>query len=365
MFKRNAISPTLQIEKRFNVLRTTIAVMISLVIAFILIVSVSSQPATDMFSFLFGPLTSFDRFLLMIEKCIPLLFTGVAVCLMYSCGQINLSAEGAFFMGAFVCTPIAIQVGIPAGLHPILCILLAGLAGAVICGIPAIMHVKLGVLTVVASLMINYVALYLGLYFILNKYRDPAAGYEASYEFAETALLPSIFRGANITIGLLIGILVVVGGYILLYKSSFGYSIRMIGQNRNFAKYSGMKVGAAIIGIQLLAGFIAGSGGAIEVLGMYNRFKYTGLTGHGWDGVMIAVLSRNNPRNVPFAVLFLAYIRMSADVLSRTSDVPTEVVSIIQAVVIIFVAAESFLSGWEHRSIVKSSQKAALAEKEG
>jgi simple sugar transport system permease protein len=94
----------------------------------------------------------------------------------------------------------------------------------------------------------------------------------------------------------------------------------------------------------------------MEVLGMYNRFKYTNLTGHGWDGVMIAVLARNNPAAVPFAVLFLAYVRTAADVLSRTSEVPVEVVKVIQAVVIIFIAAESLLSTWEHSSIVRASK---------
>lgn len=360
MFKRNkAQSPTIAIEKRFNVLRTAMAVLISLVIAFILILSVSDQPGTDMFMFLFGPLTSVDRFLLMVEKMTPLLFTGVAVCIMYACGQVNLAAEGAFFIGAFVCTPIAIQAGLPGGLHPVLCILAGALAGAIVCGIPAIMHVKMKVMTVVSSLMMNYVALYIGLFFILNQLRDPAAGYEASYEFAGSARLASFTKGANIHIGLFIGILVVVFGYILLYRSGLGYSIRMVGQNQQFAQYSGINVGRTIVSASLLGGGLAGMGGAVEVLGMYNRFKYTGLTGHGWDGVMIAVLSRNNPKNVPLAVLFLAYIRMSADVLSRTSDVPTEVVKIIQAVVIIFVAAESFLSTWEHRSIVKASQRQA------
>lgn len=365
MFKKNQFNQGVLIEQRFNVLRTSIAVCISLVIAFILIISVSNKPGRDMMTFLFGPFTRIDRFALMFEKVTPLLFTGVAVCLMYACGQINLAAEGAFFMGAFVCTPVALIAGIPAGLHPVICVIIAGAAGAVICGIPAIMHVKFGVLTVVSSLMINYVAMYLGLYFILNALRDPTAGYEASYEFRMSARLPSFTNMANIHPGLIAGILVVIGGYILLYKSTFGYSVRMIGQNQNFAKYSGIKVGSVIVLVQLLAGFIAGAGGAVDMLGMYNRFKYTSLTNHGWDGIMIAVLARNNPKYVPFAVLFLSYIRMSADVLSRTSNVPTEVVKIIQAVVIIFVAAESFLSAWEHREIVKASRKNAAQLQEG
>ena len=359
MLNNNKAVTNSVIEQRFNVLRTAMAVGISLVLAFILIATVSPNPGRDMFNFLFGPLTTGARMANMVEKMIPLLFTGVAVCLMYAAGQINLAAEGAFFAGAYMCTPIAIMAGIPMGIHPVLCIIVGGLAGAVMTGIPAFMHVKFGVLTVVSSLMINYVSLYLGLYLILNFFRDPAAGYEASFKFANSALLPAIVPKTNIHVGLIIGIFVVIFGYVLLYKSTFGYSIRMIGQNQKFAQYSGVKVGSVIILAQLAAGFIAGMGGSIEVLGMYKRFGYSGFTNHGWDGIMIAVLARNNPKYVPFAVLFLSYIRTAADVLNKTSTVPIEVVKIIQAVVIIFVAAESFLSGWEHKSIVKNSQKLA------
>ena len=356
-----------RIERKFSAYRTLIAVGISLGIAFVLIISVSDQPGTDIFNFLFGPLTSFHRFTLMIEKVTPLLFTGSAVALMFTAGQINLSGEGAFFMGAFVATPIAIVVGIPMGIHPLMAVLAAGIAGAVVCSIPGILHVKLKILPVVPSLMLNFVVMFFVLYFILNVLRDPGAGFEASWPFAATARLTSVFGPGNarVTIGLPIGIIVVVGCYLLLNKTTFGYSVRMIGHNRKFAQYSGVKVGATIIAVQVLAGFIAGIGGGLEVLSMFPRFMYTALPGHGWDGILIAVLARNNPKNIPIAVLFLAYIRMSADVLNRTSSVPLEVVGVIQAIIICFVAAERFLAAWEHRAIVKASQQSLLSEEEG
>lgn len=358
MSRRNEkVYTTTQIEQRFRLIRTVAAVAISLVIAFGLIATVSDQPFADLMTFIFGPLESLDRLDILVQKMIPLLFTGTAVCLMYSCGQINLAAEGAFFAGAYAATAIAIQGGIMAGLHPVLSILFGGLAGAIICVIPGIMHVKFNVMTVVSSLMINYVSLYLGLYLIMNVMLDPSAGYNASYPFADTAKLPIIIPDTGIHLGLIIGILVVFGGWWLLYRSTFGYSIRAIGRNQEFAKYSGIKVGSIIIATQALAGFLAGIGGSIEVLGLYNRFNYGGLTSHGWDGVMLAVIAGNNPKNIPFAALFLAYIRTATDVLNRESSVPTEVVKIVQAVIIVFIAATGFLSGWEHRTIVKNSQR--------
>lgn len=359
--RKNKILTSQQIGGHFAFLRTLVSLLLALVIAFLLILVVSDQPVTDMGALLFGPLTNVSRITVMVNKWIPLLFTGTAVCLMFSCGQINLAAEGAFFAGAFVGTLVALINGVPPVLHFLLCAAAGALAGAVICGIPAIMNAKFNVLTVVSSLMINYVSLYLGLFIITNLVRDPSVGYVASYKFSPSAKLFELIPGTGIHVGVLIAIAVVIGGWFLLSKTTFGLEIRTIGSNRYFAGFSGMPVLKTLVLAQIAGGLMAGLGGATEVLGLYDRFAYGGLTNHGWDGVTIAVLARNDPKSVPLAALFLSYLRTSADVLNRTSSVPTEVVNIIQAVIIIFVAAERFLAGWEHRTIVKNMKQVLVA----
>ena len=94
-------------------------------------------------------------------------------------------------------------------------------------------------------------------------------------------------------------------------------------------------------------------------MGMYQRFNWQESPSYAWDGVIIAILSRNNPALVPFSALFLAYIRVGADIMSRKSDVQNELVALIQALLILFVTAEAFLAGWEHRREVKESLAAA------
>ena len=351
-----------RIEMRFSILRTAVAILISLAIAFLLIASVSKNPVDDFVTLLIGPLGNSSRMTTIISKMIPLLFTGTAICLVNSAGQINIAAEGSFFAGAVAATMVAILPGIPAIVHIPLCILAGAAAGAVIMGIPGIMHVRYNVVTIVASLMINYVALYLGMYIILNPLRDPTAGFEASYPFAESTKLPVLFGNSRIHIGLVLGVIAVIASFLLLYRTGFGLAARTIGNNSRFAVYSGMPVKRTIVGISLFAGCLAGIGGTVETLGNYQRFMYSGLTNHGWDGVMLAVLCHNKPQYMPLAALFLAYIRTSADALNFTSNVPPEIINVIQAVIIIFVAAEKFLAGWEHRAVVKSSRKSLNAQ---
>jgi len=363
MNKKLKVMSTKQIETKYSIIRTLFAIAIALFIAFLLMATVSDNVLKDFTTLLIGPLANKSRMTSVISKMIPLLFTGVAVCLVYSAGQINIAAEGAFFAGAVAATCVAIIQGIPAPIHIILALLAGAVTGAIVMGIPAVMHVKFDVVTIVAALMMNYVALFGGLYIILNPLRDPQAGFEASYPFAKSAVLPRVFGNERIHIGLILGFAIVVFVSVLLYKRPFGYSIRTIGQNKKFAVYSGIDVNKTIVLTSLLSGAIAGMGGTVETLGNYGRFVYSGFTNHGWDGIMLAVLCRNNPKAIPFAAFFLAYLKTSADSLNLTSSIPPEIISLIQAIIIIFVAAERFLAKWQHKAIVSNTQRSMAMEK--
>lgn len=340
-----------RIEKQFAVVRVVVAVLVSLLLAVLIILFVSSDPLASLRYLLVGPFTTVRRMGNVIEAVIPLLFTGVGVCIMYSANQTNMAVEGAFFLGAVGATGISL-LNLPAGLHPAVCIVIGGAAGALVTAVPALLYIKCGARPVVSSLMMNYVALYLGLYFINYHFYDASAGYLCSMPFTKNAHLPKLLPGTSIHAGLIFGLIVVVLGYLYLYHSKGGYAVRVVGMNQSFAKYTGIKVGTVVISCQLLGGFIAGIGGAVEMLGMYDRFQYQTLTNHGFDGILVAIMAKYNPKLVPVTALFLAYIRVGADIMARMTDVTVEIVYIIQAVIILFVAAERFLSGWEHKKIV-------------
>ena len=351
------MNKTKKIEAFFFVLRDLCAIGIALLISLILIFAVSQDGWGAFRLFLFGPLQTVSRMGYIVEKMIPLMFTGVGVCLMVRCGQMNMGSEGAFYLGGVACAAAAIKIALPAGIHPLVCMLAAGVVGALACGVTAVLHTKFHALTIVTSLMMNYICLYLGQYFINHPLWDSMSGYQASFKYAQTALLPKLFSRTNIHAGLFAAVAVVILGHILLEKSTFGYRIKMVGTNLHFARYSGINVTATIIICELIGGFLAGFGGAVEQLGMYKRFEYSGLSGHGFDGVMIAVIAGNNPKYIPLAALFLAYVRVGAEAMAHMSDVPPELVSIVQSVVIMLVVAEKFLAGWKHRVIAKQSMK--------
>ena len=357
---------TYQIEQRFTLIRIFFAVIISLAVAFLIIMVTGSTPLEDIFVFLTAPLSSWSRFCTLLIKFSPLLCTSCAVCLMFSSGEINLAGEGAFFIGAIAATAVGVIPGIPWGIHFILMALTGAAVGAAVCLIPAIMHVKFGVFTVISSLMLNYVVQYLGNWLVTGPMRDPISGFEASKQLQPTARLAQILNSpsANPHTGIILGLALVAFTYFLIYRTTFGYEVRTVGDNRKFAGFSGINVGKTILLTGLVGGAMCGFGGAVEIAGYYKRLQWTAMPGFGWDGVMIAILARQNPKWVPLAALFLAYVRTSADVLNLTASVPTESVNIVQSIVILLVAAEGFLRGWEKKIIVKNSQ-AALKMQEG
>lgn len=348
--------------KKFDILRTILSVLIALAISFVIIFFVSKQPLEAIKYLLTGPFSNKRSMGNVVESMIPLIFTGVGVCIMFSANQINLAGEGAFHVGGLLATCVAIRLAVP-GLSPVLALLLAGIVGGIFTAIPAIMKITTTANEMVSSLMINYLALYFGNYMLNNVIGDPKAS-AASYKLAEEAKLPVLIDGTRIHFGVIIALLVAVLGYVFLYKTKIGYELRITGENEAFARYSGISIVKVIVISQLLGGFVAGLGGGVEMLSpIYARFTWTALLGYGWDAIIICTLAKKNPLYTPFAALFLAYLRTGASIMARRTDVTLEIVQITQGIIILLVVAEQFLSGYKHKLIAKEA-KAELKEEE-
>lgn len=342
-------------RRLFELARTGLAIAIALAIALLIVLMVSKDPGDALAQFLLGPLRSFRHFGNVIELMIPLVFTGIAVSLMFSAAQFNVGAEGGFFIGAIATSFVAIKFNLPPVVHPVVAILFGSMVGALFCGLPAALKVRWGASELVSSLMFNYIAFFFGLYLINYILRDANAGAMVSYSFKPAALLPRLVPKTRISYGLIVAVLLVVAAAAFMFNTRWGYRIRLTGANAEFARYSGINTNAVVVYSQIAGGFVAGLGGSIELLGMYTRFTWQSLPGYGWDGIIVAILARNNPLYVPVAAFFLAYLRIGADIMSRYSDVPNEFVALIQGTIIILVAASSFLATYRHRLVFKEA----------
>lgn len=348
--------------KKFDILRTILSVLIAIGISFIIIFMLSDQPFEAIKYLLIGPLTSKRNMGNVIEAMIPLIFTGTGVCIMFSANQINLAGEGAFHVGGLFAACVGMSLS-ARFVTPAAALIVAGVAGAIFTAIPAVMKIKTTANEMVSSLMINYLALNFGNYMLNNVIGDPKAS-AASYALSDAAELPVLLDGTRIHVGLIIAIAVAVLGYLFLYRTKYGYELRLTGENEEFARYSGISIVRVILLSQLLGGFVAGLGGGVEMLSpLYSRFTWTSLMGYGWDAIIICTLAKKNPLYTPFAALFLAYLRTGASIMARRTDVTLEIVQITQGIIILLVVAEQFLSKYKHKLIAKEA-RAALKEEE-
>ena len=351
----------------FSLLRGLAAILLALAVAAIFIFLSSDEPLTALKYMLLGPVVSFKAtgnefntisFLTILAAMIPTIFSGLAVCVMFSANQFNLAGEGAIMLGGFVGALLGIYLNLNTGLHQVVCVLAGAVAGGLIMLIPAVLKVKLGASEMVTSLMMNYVVMFVILHFLNFVFADRSKGATQTFPFLESAKIPEIVaNGTKLTWGFVIALVFVVIIALFMYRTKWGYAIRMIGINQSFAKYSGMQVGSIIILSQVIGGVLAGMGGRIEVLVRFNTFLWRELPGYGWLGITIAILAKNNPIFVPFAAFFIAYLNKGCVLMSTYSDVPSEMIDIIQAAIFLFFAAEQFLAKYRQRIVVRNAQR--------
>ena len=338
--------------------RTILAVFISLLIVFAIILLVSEEPLSALKDFVIGPLTSLRRFGNVIEAMIPLIFTGMSVIILFKPGLFNLSMEGAFFLGAVAACASALTIKAPGIFGVIIAMVIASLVGAVTTSVPGVLQVKAHANVLVTSLMLNYICLFLGSFIITTFLYDPTQNVNYSYKFPENIVLPTLIPGTRVSTGLIIATITVVAVWTLMNKTSFGFKATLVGQNYNMASYTGTNAERTILLTQAVGGMLAGLGAAVELFSMYRRFQYSSLPGYGWDGVLIAIVAKQKIQYVPLAAFFLAYLRIGADIMSRNSDIPFEIVKIIQAVMVLLISATAILSGWRKRLVIKEARAA-------
>ena len=355
--------------QKHSILRMAVSIAIGLGLATVLILFTSNKPAESLKYYFTAPLMNASYFSFWIQKAIPIMFTGTAVCIMFSANQFNLGLEGSFLFGGLTAalTNLYIAPNNPALGIP-LSMILGILVGALITFIPALLNRLFNASIMVVSLMMNYVCLNFSMYLLFTYFKNPASS-KNTYPWAKDTIMTLKFGRGNNQFTLFLSFFVVLAVVILawyfLFRTKTGYKLRTVGVNANFAKYVGINIVNVAIIAQIIGGMIGGLGGACEIMSNYVNYSWVELTGFGWDGVTIAIFAKNNPKYVPLAALFLAYLRTGAMVMSFKTNVQNELTLVIEGVVILFLLAEKFLSGTYRKMIVAEAEaKKAKAAKE-
>ena len=338
---------------------TLFAAAFSLLAGVGLIFLVSKEPVQSVRNFLLGPfLRTYNIYYMMIAM-VPLTFTGLALCIIYQSKHMSLIVDSCFYIGAVVATAVGVHLALPAGWHPAVAMLAAGIVGGFIGLLPAILKIRWRANELVSSLMLNYVFYFVGSFVILYYLRDRNQTILSSLPFRKTFLLPRLVPNTQLHAGFIVAAVFVVLVSIFLYRTKWGYEIRMIGANQKFAAYAGLSVPSVILYSHFVSGFLGGVGGAIEMAGLYKAFIWQMNPSYAWDGVIVAMLARKNPRFVPLSAFFLAYMRVGADFMSRRGDVAFEFITLLQGLIILILASDKIVNYFRARRLRRTALQTA------
>lgn len=354
-----------RIQSEFNILKMLAALGIAVLIIVLVVFLIAEEPMDALRYFFLSPFDSVRHIGNIIENATPVLFTGVATCLLFAAGDVTLAGEGSVFLGGFLGAAVATTMPIENKLLAVIAILAAGLGGGLLSLIPVIAKKKFRCDSFVFSLLLNYVVLYVGVY-ILNYYMHDysyTSGVATSM-FPNGAVLDPLVKKTSVNIGCFIGVLLAFAAWFFMYRTRWGYDAQLIRANESFARYTGVSITKISLLVAFTGGFVAAMGGAVEILGKYPRYSWVSLPGYGWDGFMVATLAYYNPIFVPFAALFLGYIRTGAQILNLKTNIPLELISAIQAIMILMIASKAMMNKMQQKRIEEQTRLRAQLEYE-
>ena len=285
-----------------------------------------------------------------VVKATPIILAALACSIAFRMKLWNIGAEGQFIMGAFGASAIVLAPVLPAETSRWLFIpvmALAGMAAGAIWGfIPGFLKAKFNVNEIISTLMMNYIAVAWVNFWIFAVWTE--GGFQMSPKFPDAAWLPRLadygktipfFRGLTTHAGLLLGILAAVVLWFIVYRSRWGYEIRLIGDNPQAAKYAGINIIRNTIWVMMLSGALAGLGGMSEVSGVVHRLQTAPVAaGYGFTGIIVAWLAKLNP-----LVIILVSILFGALILAGREIQPSGIPKMIQGIILVCLIASDFL----------------------
>ncbi len=277
----------------------------------------------------------------------PYIFAGLAVAVGFRCGLFNIGVEGQLYIGAICAVWVGFTFkGLPAIIHIPFAMLAGAFGGAVWASIPAILKAKAGAHEVINTIMMNYIAFRLNEWLLGDKgpLQRPGSANPVSPFIEKSAELPQFFPDPiRFHLGFFIAIGVAFFIYWFLFKTTLGFEIRTVGANSNAAKYAGMNITRNLMMAMCLSGALAGLAGANEVLGLNHNLALAFSSGYGFDSIALALLGKSHPLGVVLAALLFGTLRSGATRMQNVARIPVDIISIIQALIIAFIAAPAII----------------------
>ena len=334
--KTNPIGP--------KIVNTLLPVALAFLIGGIIIACIGESPLEAYRIMLGKSLFTAKGFLNTLHYASPLLLTGLAIAITFKANIFNMGVEGQLLFGGFFAGIVGASMDLSSPiLEKIICMLVGMFCGVLFALVPAILRAYFRVDEMVVTLMLNYAMSKVLEYLSSGPFREAGSGYVCTPMINKNAMFtrPGI-ENSRLTMFFFIALAVLIFMTFVMTKTRLGMEVTAIGKNPDFAEATGMRVRRKIIILMCISGALAGLAGAGHM--MSEKFKYTlgfsGTTGLGWDGMLIALLGRHNPIGILLAAIFYSALKTGADNINMYTSVPKEIVGVLQGLIILFLAVQ-------------------------
>lgn len=331
-------------QKVFNILVPIIAFVVSLIVVGIIIKIQGGSiivAYSSLFRSSFGDLNSLGNSL---SRAVPLIMAGLGIAIAARANIINLGAEGQIIFGGIFATYVGIHLqGLPPIIHIPLCLLAGFIGGALWAFIPGYFNAKHNTNIIITAMLLNDIAIGVLGALVHGPLKEVGGFSPQSAQIAVSARLPMFIPGSRVHIGIIIALVIAVIAHYILFKTPRGLETRILGGNPVVAKHSGMQVISMQIMLVLIAGGLAGAGGAMEIMGSQFRLREAFLMNYGYEALAVALLGQKSPYGVIIAGILFGALKAGRGGMVNAANLPVSFSMVLSGVLILSISISPIL----------------------
>lgn len=327
-----------------KILNSILPVLLAFVIGGIVILAIGGNPLETYWVMIERSLLDLKEITRTLQIAAPLLLSGVAIAICFKANIYNMGVEGQLVFGGFMAGIVGhYMMDMNPAIHKLVCFGVGIACGMLFALVPALLRAYFHVDEMVVTLVLNYAMARVLEYLASVVFRDPGAGYVATAPIQDSAKF-FLLGGSKVTAFLFISLILFAVMAFVMTKTRLGYTITALGKNPAFAEATGLRSRRTVIVLMLLSGAIAGVAGTGWMLSekTFYTLDFSGSPGLGWDGMLIALLGRHNPAGIFVAAIFYSALKTGSEKIGLYTDVPNEIVAVIQSLIILFLAVQFF-----------------------
>lgn len=336
-----SLEPRTQQSRAMLLLSPVLAGLLTLVSGAVLFAALGHDPLLTFYTLLIEPVSDLYGVSELLLKALPILLCALGLSVAYQARIWNIGAEGQLLMGALAGSALAIQIIDWDSRWALLWVLAAGtLAGALWGALAAWLRTQFNANEILTTIMLNYIALNLLLFFVHGPLKDPDGfSFPQSAMFGDASRLPALFEDGRVHVGLYFVLLAVVAVWVLLQKSFLGFQIKVLGLDKRAAGFVGFREKRLVWLALLISGGLAGLAGVSEVSGPIGQLVPQVSPGYGYAAITVAFLGRLNPLGILAAGLLMALLYLGGENAQMSLNLPQSLTGLFQGMMLFYLLA--------------------------